>query len=252
MQRMAIMSLPVYCTIADAFIVTAPDAKHAVSRKVCDLSTYNLRGWCRAEMLSKVCGSGLSMMFICTSSDGNLVPVLADMLKTLDLRVFEGQFSCCSMKHEGMTKCDKEELVQPVLGLWSMILKHRHEKHMQVVLEHIQESKDRFFPPSFEFTSRRRTLSSRPMHVLAETKTSEYIDASETRELFGDLTRKMEARILSNSSGIPHPCKDIEIGGWSWYMNAVAARKSSQNQNHDVLSTAAYHCEKECRVCVYV
>merc|ERR1712050_470610 len=132
------------------------------------------------------------------------------------------------MKHEGMTKCDKEELVMPVLGLWSIILKHRNDKHIQAVLDHIRESRDRFFPPSFEFMARRQAETQAPCMLAGDV--SQYKDVIETRELFGNMAEKMERRILSNASSILHPNEDIEVVSWSWYLDAVSKRKSEPNE----------------------
>lgn len=180
MQIMAVSSLPVYSSIADAFVIVAPTARHKNSGKVCNADTYSLRGWCRAEMLAKVCGSGLDHMYIIQGEDALLQPVNHEWLMKLDLRVFEGQFSCCSMKHKGTVKCDKESLMSPILGLYSLVIKQRNQEHIQDVYQHIQSDKDRFFPDTTEFVNERGKV--------------------EERELFGPLVRKMEEHVKERSS----------------------------------------------------
>merc|ERR1719333_939332 len=63
MQMLAVSSLPVYACSADIFVIVAPPAEHQSSRH-CDLQSYNARGWCRAEMLAKICSSGLQNFFV--------------------------------------------------------------------------------------------------------------------------------------------------------------------------------------------
>jgi hypothetical protein len=36
-----------------------------------------------------------------------------------NLFVFEGEMTCCRLKHEGITKCDKQRPVEPMLGLYT-------------------------------------------------------------------------------------------------------------------------------------
>eukprot|EP00662_Eupelagonemidae_sp_cell21_P022824 gene22824-9331_t len=69
--------------------------------------TYNMRGWCRAEMLSKVLGSGLQNFYILTGEGDEVEPVTADS----------------NVLKAGMTTCDKEALMPAILGLYSKVLK---------------------------------------------------------------------------------------------------------------------------------
>merc|ERR1712166_28186 len=62
LQALAVSALPVYAAMRDSFVVVSPTCRHADTDKICNTQTYNTRGWCRAEMLSKVCGSGIEGM----------------------------------------------------------------------------------------------------------------------------------------------------------------------------------------------
>jgi hypothetical protein len=173
MQMLAISSLPVYSSVAHAFVVIAPTTTHKHNEEVCDLCSYDSRGWCRVETLSKVCASGIDNMYVMDGVDSNLMPVTIDMFKeNLSLRVFEGSFSCCAMGHKNQAYCDKEQLVQSILGLYFKTLSMTDNSTRKVVLEHIQDSKDRFFPAFFKFS-------------LPDGR-------EEERELFGDLVSTME------------------------------------------------------------
>jgi hypothetical protein len=173
MQMLAISSLPVYSANAHAFVVIAPTTTHQDIGDTCDLCSYDARGWCRVETLAKVCGSGIDNMYIMDAVDSDLQPVTMEMFKqSLSLRVFEGAFSCCAMGHKNQAYCDKEQLVQSVLGLYFKTLSVQDDPTRKMVLEHIEESKDRFFPSFFTF--------SLPG------------GREEERELFGDLVSTME------------------------------------------------------------
>ena len=156
MQVMAITALPVYSAYSDAFIVIAPHTTHSNTCEPCGLDSYATRGWCRAEMLSKVCGSGLKHMYVFetngdTNAGGTLQPVTLDWLSRLSLHVFDGRFSCCALKHQQSARCDKEELALPMLGLYSLVLQQRDQPHMVEICRLIDEDKQRFFPNHIEF-----------------------------------------------------------------------------------------------------
>jgi hypothetical protein len=103
----------------------------------------------------------------------DLTPVTLDKFReSLSLRVFEGRFSCCAMGHKSQAYCDKEQLVQSVLGLYFKALSSEESNIRRVVLERIGESKDRFFPSFFKFS-------------LPDGR-------EEERELFGDLVSTLE------------------------------------------------------------
>jgi hypothetical protein len=173
MQMLAVSSLPVYASSADIFVIIAPPAEHQCSRR-CDLQSYNARGWCRAEVLAKICSSGLQNFFIFGSGD-ELQQVTESRLPSLSMFVFEGEFSCCQQKHV-RTSCDKEALVEPVLGLYSLVLRQiragTNLEHMDPIYKHICDHKRRFFPPTYSFQAEGAP--------------------AEERELFGPLVGEIE------------------------------------------------------------
>jgi len=181
MQTLAVSSLPVYASSADVFIIVAPPAKHVQSNDHADLHSYNSRGWCRAEMLSKICSSGLENFFVLSTEGGELQRVTEEWLPSLSMYVFEGEFSCCQQGH-GQGACDKEALVEPVLGLYSLVLRQVHDaagssgaRHMEQVLRHIRQSKERFFPKRYTYKT-----------------TTQEGETVEERELFGPLLEALE------------------------------------------------------------
>merc|ERR1719188_44759 len=94
-------------------------------------------------MLSKICSSGLENFFVLSTEGGELQRVTEEWLPSLSMSVFEGAFSCCQQGHK-CGVCDKESLVEPVLGLYSLVLRQvqsasgdRASRHMEQVLRHI-------------------------------------------------------------------------------------------------------------------
>lgn len=90
-------------------------------------------------------------MYIYGGAGAQLERVSQASLKKLSLHVFEGAFSCCALKHVGCTRCDKQELALPMLGLYSLVLKRRHEAHMAEIAQMIENDKNRFFPSHIDF-----------------------------------------------------------------------------------------------------
>ena len=139
-QTIAVAALPVYVSVTNLFIICAPDGVHQDTGLTCGLATYSQRGWCRAEMLSKAAGSGLSHILFCHGH--NQVQELRDLKEQChSFRVFEGSFT-----HDA----DKETLVQPSLGLFSLMLRQANKKALQRVLDEINSDPPGFFPPDYE------------------------------------------------------------------------------------------------------
>ena len=115
------------------------------------------------------------------------------MLQELDLRVFEGEFSCCSLEHKNMSKCDKEALRKPLLGIYYNSLVRAHvtletseeEERTHLGPEHFHGNLERMFPPQFIFT--KKYPNGKTMH--------------EERELFGPLVEMMAKRVEARDKG---------------------------------------------------
>mmetsp|Transcript_82811 Transcript_82811/g.208543 ORF Transcript_82811/g.208543 Transcript_82811/m.208543 type:complete len:1058 (-) Transcript_82811:163-3336(-) len=235
-QIMAVSSLPVYSSVADVFVIVAPPAKHADSGLPCDVDTYNSRGWCRAEMLSKVCGTGMSQMFLASSKEGTVEPLTDFWLDRLDFKVFYGAFSCCHLGHKSSSVCDKESLVKPVLGLYSLILRQRHSDSILPVLRHIEQAKEMFFPGNHTF--------------------KRYDGSQEVRELFGPLVQYMEKHVLTtdsyygrrlsyfSSSRRPHSVHSEDWGG-----DSSDSPLSNDDEEVDVMNNYCRHTTEPASEC---
>ncbi len=176
LQALAIGALPVYASAADIFTIIAPDAIHLDNESKCDHFTYNMRGWCRAEMLSKICASGLKDMYLVSGDGVDAEPVTE---KTpLDFKLFKGDFSCCQLNHKiGDGSCDKESLRVPALGLYSVALRRSHDEHVSKVLKNMKIGREEFFPTTYTYRKE---------------------NGSEERELFGPLIEKVEKYVDEN------------------------------------------------------
>ncbi|KAL1521120.1 hypothetical protein AB1Y20_022674 [Prymnesium parvum] len=198
LQILAISSLPVYAALANYFLVVAPTAVHATTGKECDLSTYVRRGWCRAELLSKVCGSGYENMFKITGDSSKIEQFQVDMNDMSSLCVFHGEFT---------VDTDKEALVLPVLGLYSLILSNWDEPRMQPIIRMINSDKERFFPKkyvpvrsSLRQVSEESSTSRKKLRISALSGTLQVVKRSQSsssfqreRPLFGDLIQLLES-----------------------------------------------------------
>mmetsp|Transcript_48007 Transcript_48007/g.154887 ORF Transcript_48007/g.154887 Transcript_48007/m.154887 type:complete len:1050 (+) Transcript_48007:131-3280(+) len=183
MQMLAIASLPVYASVAHAFVIICPEARHQSTGLICNLTTYNMRGWCRAETISKVFGSGLANMFVVDNPEGELIPVTPELLNSsLSMMLFEADFSCCDRGHKSQPYCDKQDLVLPILGMYSKVRRKHGDPEYDYVIKHIEEFKERMFPKRFTFMKDD--------------------GQSEERELFGDLVEVMEAHVENQVSAV--------------------------------------------------
>jgi len=68
-------------------------------------------------------------------------------LKTM-VKVFLGDFSCCRIKHKGSDKCDREELLQPMLGLYCEIYRRRYHPTVAPIYQMIENIKEEVYPKS--------------------------------------------------------------------------------------------------------
>ena len=197
--------MPLYVSLCDMFVVIAPSAVHVDLNSACDFETYLARGWCRAEIMTKVLNTGLRNLFLCESRTGELDPVTEDTLQRIDLRVFEGSFSCCDAKHENRKMCDRELLRTPILGVYFAFLDAQcvlpreegkeEDQSFQWARHFIDHNIDRMFPVAIDF----------------EKRTPGSSDATiERRELFGVLLKLIAGRdprrFRAPAVAAPLPC----------------------------------------------
>jgi len=183
-QTLAIISLPVYSSKVNAFMVVAPKAMHEETQVECCLKTYSARAWCRAEVLSHALCKGIANMYV--ANEAGLIPFMQESSTVSDsIHVFQGNLTCCHQKHVGTEVCDREKLVVPFLGLYSYVIhalkwnSAELTSGMKEFFENIVANKHQIFPASFE-------------HVSA--------GGVEKRKLFGGLLELMESEVANNTS----------------------------------------------------
>lgn len=186
-QNLAIRSLAAYASSATYFIIVAPDTKHANMDDNCDLMTYQLRMWCRAEQVCHSMRNGTDGMYLALGNGSVLSPVKAGFFQE-SLHVFEGQLTCCRLEHKGMSACDRQSLVVPLLGLYGELYRAAVEgikdgnaeslSSVNTFLDEIEKHQDSVFPPTFE-----RVMWRKKKRVTEEVM------------LFGDLIERMKHRI---------------------------------------------------------
>jgi len=162
-QALCINSLPLFASVADAFVMVAPQTEHIDTELPCDWETYSRRGWCRAEILCKVCASGVSNMYIAKEAS-KLETLSVQKFKEMSISVFEGDFSCCALGHPNGSACDKKKLMSPMLGMYLVLAEDMQgaeggekaaapDDTKAEVFEYLTEQQELFFPHSTKYVS---------------------------------------------------------------------------------------------------
>ena len=125
LQQVFINALPFFAATCKYFLVAAPSAPHEGGHE-CDENTYRARGWCRLEQLARAAVGGTDGMFVVAGGSpekgrsSTLQPLATagrEWLSSIS-NVFGGEFA---------VESDKARLVEPILGLWAMVLAGRHD-----------------------------------------------------------------------------------------------------------------------------
>jgi len=222
MQQLAINSLPMYTSVANAFCIVAPPLTHEHTKQLCDLQTYNRRLWCRTENFCHTLRHGCDDIWVATSptscsklfarrkgdgasdGDGEHGDGGGRAFLQQNLRVFEGD---CTVE------ADKLQLMPPFLGLYAEIYALAYARlaaqvtsaegsaeddsssihpestagssKVSWVMSELLRHKDAIFPPTIT------------MRVKDEVTGEE--EAKEVT-LFGELLRRVEATIRTNAA----------------------------------------------------
>ena len=148
LQQVFINALPFFAATCKYFLVAAPSAPHEGGH-VCDESTYRARGWCRLEQLARAAVGGTDGMFVVTNVPAAATGATATATAhqplqlqppadpqnarryTLQPLATGGREWLTSISNvfggEFAVESDKVRLVEPILGLWGMVLAGRHD-----------------------------------------------------------------------------------------------------------------------------
>lgn len=141
MRLAAINTLGVFASIAQYFVVVAPDSHHKDTKKVVDKASYQRRGWCRLEQWGHMCVSSMDEMFFYDGKQKKLI----DLDDTPEdhgdwyqesIMVFEGEYT---------NPDNKPEMVDVVLGLYAMVI-YRKSTISKDLYELISKCYSRVFP----------------------------------------------------------------------------------------------------------
>jgi len=178
-------AVPMYTLLCDMFIVIAPPLTSDDLES--GIWTHLRGGWCRAELLTRLVGSGLHNLFFCESYDGSLQQVTREMVQGIDLNVFSGDFQCCSLQHVGCARCDREKLRTPMLGVYARYLRTCMSAGgtcggAVTCVVQMDKDKVRLLPQCFDFVQRNDDMTT----------------STQSRELFGPLPEILEHRIRAS------------------------------------------------------
>ena len=106
-----------HASCAHAFIILAPTVEHSSTKLPCNVATYQMRMWCRAENLCHSLTNGMNNMWLATAADA-CRPLEDDPeMMHSNLRVFQGVAT---------DESDKLTLVVPILGLYASLVALRY------------------------------------------------------------------------------------------------------------------------------
>lgn len=99
-QLLAINSLALYASIANALIVAVPQAKHVSTNFFADAESYQARAWCRAEQFCYSIGHGSNNLWVASSPDPADIKLADSRWLATCLLVFEGEWQpFCRLRH---------------------------------------------------------------------------------------------------------------------------------------------------------
>ena len=183
LQGLAIHSLAAYASAAAAFVVVTPAVPHKdLPGQVCDEDTYRTRMWCRAEQLCHSLRNGVGNMWV--ANDSACVPMAKDWFNAAALFVFQGEATCCRLKHAKQRRCDREELMLPILGLFGELYAGKDsDTEKKALWEQVKTQKEDMFPSEFSF-------------IVDKAKKG---TVNDMRGLFGELVGMMEELINTDA-----------------------------------------------------
>jgi len=121
-QELAILSISIYSSRAHAFVAVVPTTKHKETCEPCTAESYQYRLWTRAECFTHLLTNGPDSMWIATEPNpSRVIPMPREWLRGSALQIFQGESTCCQRGHVGVERCDRELLVEPVLGMYGRL-----------------------------------------------------------------------------------------------------------------------------------
>eukprot|EP00929_Paragymnodinium_shiwhaense_P036223 TRINITY_DN19440_c0_g1_i7.p1 TRINITY_DN19440_c0_g1~~TRINITY_DN19440_c0_g1_i7.p1 ORF type:complete len:1232 (+),score=134.83 TRINITY_DN19440_c0_g1_i7:104-3799(+) len=153
-KKLAIDSLYGYASSADYMVAICPPTRHEQTGEEAGVDSYKARVWCRVEQIAHCCCNGFRNIAY-SEEPGKLVPIDAEWIGSV-MYIFEGQMTCCRLKHEGCQQCDQELLVPTILAMYARMLDNVFgavQDDVQILCKMMDSDRDRVFPPNFTFVT---------------------------------------------------------------------------------------------------
>jgi len=155
LKSLAVNSLYTYARQADALVIISPESTHENLGVPAGTESYKSRVWCRVEQMAFFCAKGAASM-LHVISPGQVSNVPDNWMDEVAI-IFDGEMTCCRLKHPNGQECDKLSIVTPLIGmyfdLYTMHESGNMDKHAQATWNFIENRKDRIFPKTFQFAN---------------------------------------------------------------------------------------------------
>eukprot|EP00929_Paragymnodinium_shiwhaense_P121709 TRINITY_DN9405_c0_g3_i1.p1 TRINITY_DN9405_c0_g3~~TRINITY_DN9405_c0_g3_i1.p1 ORF type:complete len:851 (-),score=76.90 TRINITY_DN9405_c0_g3_i1:235-2787(-) len=180
-KALAVHSLYVYASSADFLVVICPPCLHAQTGDVVDAASYKSRVWCRVEQMAHCLTHGFESMYI--SAENGRLEKVTELWMNDALHIFDGEVTCCRLRHPEGKVCDKKLLVPSVLAMYAdMLAKVAADgtvsgpEDLQIVWDMICKGRSRVFPQHFSYVNEKGKRSNKVLfgdtidwvHKLAE------------------------------------------------------------------------------------
>eukprot|EP00928_Gymnodinium_smaydae_P098096 TRINITY_DN9046_c0_g1_i1.p1 TRINITY_DN9046_c0_g1~~TRINITY_DN9046_c0_g1_i1.p1 ORF type:complete len:357 (-),score=52.67 TRINITY_DN9046_c0_g1_i1:126-1160(-) len=214
-KGLAVKSLYSYTRTADIMVVVAPESKHEDLGFVANTTTYKQRVWCRAEQASFCFIGNPSMMFL-KEHMGKLPRVPPGWIDDV-LRVFDGNMTCCTRKHPEAGPCDRESLVEPLIGMYFALMLEsqdgktiNHADRDVAAIATLLANPDEYFPKTFKYVSKNGGQSDRVLFGDMISRVNRFLSTQpeKAKEL---LINRVEAAPSAPVRIVPHRASSSRI-----------------------------------------
>lgn len=182
-KKLAINSIYTYARMPDIMVIVCPESRHANTGQVADHTSVRKRLWCRLEHLAFYNTVGSRRMFL--HCGGKLECLPRDWMHSV-CKVFDGECTCCRLRHTNSEECDRKACVVPLLALYydKQVQKMSGTRSSDDVVgdegwELISKFRKQMFPNDFTYMT--------PMNTI------------ESRVLFGDMLERIDKHIASHA-----------------------------------------------------
>eukprot|EP00929_Paragymnodinium_shiwhaense_P019334 TRINITY_DN13229_c0_g1_i1.p1 TRINITY_DN13229_c0_g1~~TRINITY_DN13229_c0_g1_i1.p1 ORF type:complete len:684 (-),score=57.40 TRINITY_DN13229_c0_g1_i1:338-2116(-) len=199
-KKLAIDSLYSYASSADFLVAICPESQHEQTAEVAGVDSYKSRVWCRVEQMAHCCCNGFRKMAY-SVEPGKLVPMDEEWLRSV-MYIFEGQMTCCRLKHVGMQQCDQELLVPTMLAMYALMLDDGPGADMDIC-RMVEADRDRVFPHNFVFVTEKGKQVQRQLFGPLISLIRDYVATVEGREVLATLSARSGDQVFSSSQSEP-------------------------------------------------